>query len=55
VVDVKIGTSNGAVVNVMPEYDQVRKIASESGVPFRVVRDAAIAAYNVSKSNSAAN
>jgi pyridinium-3,5-bisthiocarboxylic acid mononucleotide nickel chelatase len=54
-VDVKIGTSNGAVVNVMPEYDHVRKIAAESGVPFRVVRDAAIAAYNVSKSISAAN
>ncbi|PYS98107.1 MAG: nickel pincer cofactor biosynthesis protein LarC [Acidobacteria bacterium] len=54
-VDVKIGTSNGIVVNVMPEYDQVRKIAAESGVPFRVVRDAAIAAYNVSKSSSATN
>ena len=54
-VDVKVGTSNGVVVNVMPEYDQVRKIAAENGIPFRVVRDAAIAAYNVSKSSSAAN
>jgi uncharacterized protein (TIGR00299 family) protein len=54
-VDVKVGTSNGVVVNVMPEYDQVRKIAAENRIPFRVVRDAAIAAYNVSKSNSATN
>jgi uncharacterized protein (TIGR00299 family) protein len=54
-VDVKVGTSNGAVVNVMPEYDQVRMIAAENGIPFRVVRDAAIAAYNVSKSSSAVN
>jgi uncharacterized protein (TIGR00299 family) protein len=54
-VDVKVGTSNGVVVNVMPEYDQVRKLAAENGIPFRVVRDAAIAAYNISKSSSAAN
>ena len=54
-VDVKVGTKSGVVVNVMPEYDQVRRIAAESGVAFRIVRDAAIAAYNISKSSSAAN
>ena len=53
--DVKIGRSGGVVVNVMPEYDQVQKVAAEIGVPFRVVRDAAIEAYNDSKSNSATN
>jgi uncharacterized protein (TIGR00299 family) protein len=55
VVDIKIGRSNGSVVNVMPEYDQVRKIAAELGVPFRVVRDAAISAYSESRSSSATN
>ena len=53
--DVKVGRSGGVVVNVMPEYDQVQKVAAEIGVPFRVVRDAAIEAYNDSRSNSATN
>ena len=43
------------MVNVMPEYDEVQKVAAEIGVPFRVVRDAAIEAYNASKSSSATN
>jgi uncharacterized protein (TIGR00299 family) protein len=53
--DVKVGRSGGVVVNVMPEYDQVQKVAGEIGVPFRVVRDAAIEAYNDSKTKTAAN
>ncbi len=41
-VDVKLGKINGEVVNAMPEYDQVRRLALENGVAFRVVRDAAL-------------
>jgi uncharacterized protein (DUF111 family) len=54
-VDVKIGTVDGNVVNAMPEYEQVKCIAIEKGVPFRVVRDAALAAFNSGKSRSAAS
>ena len=54
-VDVKVGRHDGGVVNVMPEYEQVRAIAQAKGQPFRVVRDAAIAAYNASKSSFATN
>jgi uncharacterized protein (TIGR00299 family) protein len=42
-IDVKIGRMDGRVVNAMPEYDQVKRAAVESGTPFRVVRDAALA------------
>ena len=52
-VDVKIGTLGGNVVNAMPEYDQVKRIAIEKGVPFRIVRDAALAAFDSAKSRSA--
>lgn len=41
-VDVKLGKLNGRVVNAMPEYDQVRKLALEKEVPFRRVRDAVL-------------
>jgi uncharacterized protein (TIGR00299 family) protein len=54
-IDVKIGMLNGSVVNAMPEYDQVRRIAREKGIAFRIVRDAALAAYDSRKSRSAAN
>ena len=43
-VDVKIGKFKGKVVNVMPEYEPVRELAREHGVPFRVVSEAAIEA-----------
>ncbi len=36
-VDVKIARMNGTVVNVKPEYDQVRDIAVRSGKPLREV------------------
>jgi uncharacterized protein (TIGR00299 family) protein len=52
-IDVKIGKLNGRVVNAMPEYEQVRRIASEKGVAFRIIRDAALYAFNVTKSKSA--
>jgi len=41
-IDVKLGKLNGKVVNAMPEHDQVRRLALENGVAFRVVRDAAL-------------
>jgi uncharacterized protein (DUF111 family) len=43
-VDVKLGILNGKVVNAMPEYDQVKAIATEKNVPFQKVSEAAIAA-----------
>jgi uncharacterized protein (TIGR00299 family) protein len=43
-VDVKLGRLGERIMNAMPEYDQVKRIASENGVPFRAVRDAALAA-----------
>ena len=43
-VDVKIGRLHGEVVNAMPEYDQVRRLALENKVAFRIVRDAALKA-----------
>ena len=52
-VDVKIGTVDGNVVNAMPEYEQVKRIAIEKGVAFRIVRNAALAAFNSGKSRSA--
>lgn len=52
-IDVKIGKLNGRVVNAMPEYDQVRRIALEKGVAFRIVQDAAHSAINSARSRSA--
>lgn len=52
-IDVKIGMLRGKVVNAMPEYEQVRKAALESNVPFRIVRDAALAGLEITKARSA--
>lgn len=52
-IDVKIGKLNGRVVNAMPEYDQVRRVALENKVAFRIVRDAALAKLNAGKIQSA--
>jgi uncharacterized protein (TIGR00299 family) protein len=38
-VDVKLAKLDGRIVNAMPEYDQVRQIAMETGVPFRIVHE----------------
>jgi uncharacterized protein (TIGR00299 family) protein len=54
-IDVKVGKLEGGIVNAMPEYDQVRRIALERKVPFRIVRDAALSAFNAEKSKSAAS
>jgi uncharacterized protein (TIGR00299 family) protein len=52
-IDVKIGKLDGRIVNAMPEYEQVRRIALDKGVAFRTVRDAALSAFNITKSKSA--
>ncbi len=52
-IDVKIGKLDGRVVNAMPEYEQVKRIALEKGIAFRIVRDAALSAFNITKSKSA--
>ncbi len=41
-VRVKFAIRKGNVLNAMPEYDDVRRIALENGIAFRIVRDAAL-------------
>jgi pyridinium-3,5-bisthiocarboxylic acid mononucleotide nickel chelatase len=43
---VKVGRHKGRVVSATPEYEQCREAARRSGVPLRVVQDAARAAFN---------
>lgn len=50
-VRIKVATRDGAVVNSMPEYEDVRRIAFEKNVAFRIVWDAAM---NASKALSRA-
>lgn len=42
-IDVKLAMLDGKVVNAMPEYDQVKAVATKFGTHFRQVRDAALA------------
>lgn len=51
-VDVKIGRLNGDIVNAMPEYEQVRRLALENDVPFRIVRDAALKSFGAERMRS---
>ena len=44
-IEVKIAYYNGTVVNVMPEYEQVKTAALEHGVPFRKVHAEAVTAF----------
>ena len=44
-IEVKTAAYNGTIVNVMPEYEQVKRTALEHGVPFRQVHAEAIAAF----------
>ena len=44
-IDVKVARLNGHVVNEMPEYDQCREAARQSGVALRVVESAARLAF----------
>ena len=43
-VDIKLGRLNGTIVNAMPEYEQVKKLAQTHDAPFRVVSEAALSA-----------
>ena len=52
-IDVKIGRVGSRVVNVMPEYDQVKRIALENKVAFSEVRNAAIAAMESDRAAAA--
>jgi len=47
-IDVKIGRRGKQILNVMPEFEQVRAAAIAAGVAFSEVRDAAIQALNSS-------
>jgi len=38
-VDVKVARFRGEIVNAMPEYNHVRRLAKENGVAFRKVKD----------------
>lgn len=44
-IDVKVARLNGQVVNEMPEFEQCRRAAKESGVPLKRVEEAARAAW----------
>jgi hypothetical protein len=43
-ISVKFAVYNGRIINVMPEHDDVARLARENKVPYRTVRDAAISA-----------
>ena len=45
IADVKVARFADKIVNVMPEYEHVRRLAIESGVPFRVVHAAVLANF----------
>jgi uncharacterized protein (DUF111 family) len=45
IMDVKVARYGDKIVNVMPEYDHVRKLALEKGVPFLVVHAAVLAGF----------
>lgn len=44
-IDVKAAIYNGRVVNLMPEYEHVKRAALEHGVPFRQVHSEALSAF----------
>jgi len=46
-IDVKVARYRGRVINAMPEYDQVKRIALKSGAAFRTVRDSALSCMAV--------
>ncbi|HVF30559.1 MAG TPA: nickel pincer cofactor biosynthesis protein LarC [Pyrinomonadaceae bacterium] len=54
-IDVKVAMLDGKVMNAMPEYDHVRALAVDSGVPFREIHDAALAALKEKRTLSAAS
>ncbi len=46
-VDVKIAKLRGEIVNAMPEYDQLKRIASENGISLNKLREDVIARANI--------
>ncbi|HSI89390.1 MAG TPA: nickel pincer cofactor biosynthesis protein LarC, partial [Pyrinomonadaceae bacterium] len=52
-ISVKTAYLNGETVNVMPEYDDVAAAATEHGVPFNAVWEAALAASRIGQSAGA--
>jgi len=54
-VDVKVARYNGRITNVMPEYEQVKRLAMENNVPFRAVQSEVLAELERSKVAAAAN
>jgi uncharacterized protein (DUF111 family) len=54
-VDVKVARYNGRVTNVMPEYEQVKRLAMENNVPFRAVQSEVLAELEQSKLAAAVN
>jgi len=54
-VDVKVARRGGEIVNAMPEFEQVKKLALQNGVSFVTVRDAVWAKLNTKKRSSGAD
>jgi pyridinium-3,5-bisthiocarboxylic acid mononucleotide nickel chelatase len=44
-VNCKLGSLNAKIVNVMPEFDDVKKLAIENNVPFQTVKDEVLKIY----------
>jgi pyridinium-3,5-bisthiocarboxylic acid mononucleotide nickel chelatase len=44
-VDIKVARRSGKIVNAMPEYEQLKKLALDRGVPLNVVKEAALAKF----------
>ena len=51
-VDVKVAHYKGKVVNAMPEFEQVKKIAIETGLPLKDVQTEVLNAFNVNAFSS---
>lgn len=54
-VTVKTASFRGSVVNAMPEYEEVRRIAAESGIPFRQVQAEILDCYERRRETAQAN
>jgi pyridinium-3,5-bisthiocarboxylic acid mononucleotide nickel chelatase len=52
-VKVKVARLGEAIVNVMPEYEDCRRVALEQNIPLRVIEDDARRAYNEVQSKAA--
>ncbi|MGH9819243.1 MAG: nickel pincer cofactor biosynthesis protein LarC, partial [Pyrinomonadaceae bacterium] len=54
-VDVKVAKRDAEVINAMPEYDQVKRLARDNNVSFTVVRDAVLTKLNTKERSSGAD